>query len=164
MLREYLEAMRALWTEEEASFDGEFVNFGPSWAWPKPVQKHVPVLAGAAGTEKNFKWITRSADGWITTPRDFDIDEPVKLLQDTWAAGGRDGAPQIVALDFKPVPRSWRTGANSASPRCSSACPTAARTRSPATWSASPANSPTSEPVPAARGPAPGQRSEQRLP
>lgn len=37
-------------------------------------------------------------------PRDFDIDEPVKLLQDTWAAAGRDGAPQIVALDFKPVP------------------------------------------------------------
>jgi hypothetical protein len=28
----------------------------------------------------------------------------VKLLQDTWAAAGRDGAPQIVALDFKPVP------------------------------------------------------------
>lgn len=32
MLREYLEAMRALWTEEEASYEGEFVNFGPSWA------------------------------------------------------------------------------------------------------------------------------------
>jgi hypothetical protein len=28
----------------------------------------------------------------------------VKLLQDTWAAAGRDGAPQIVALDFKPDP------------------------------------------------------------
>jgi probable F420-dependent oxidoreductase len=104
MLREYLEAMRALWTEEEASYEGEFVNFGPSWAWPKPIQLHIPVLVGAAGTEKNFKWIARSADGWITTPRDFDIDEPVKLLQDTWAAAGRDGGPQIVALDSKPDP------------------------------------------------------------
>ena len=97
MLREYLEAMRALWTQEEAEYDGEFVNFGPSWAWPKPVQAHIPVLVGAAGTEKNFKWIARSADGWITTPRDFDIDAPVKLLQDTWAAadppGGR-GRPR----------------------------------------------------------------------
>ncbi len=89
MLREYLEAMRALWTEEEASYEGEFVNFGPSWAWPKPMQPHIPVLVGAAGNEKNFKWIARSADGWITTPRDFDIDAPVKLLQDTWAAAGR---------------------------------------------------------------------------
>ena len=38
-------------------------------------------------------------------------DEPVKLLQDTWAAAGRDGAPQIVALDFKPDPEKlahWR--------------------------------------------------------
>src|SRR6202040_1330496 len=103
-LREYLEAMRALWTEEEAAYDGEFVKFGPSWAWPKPVQSHIPVLVGAAGTEKNFKWIARSADGWITTPRDFDIDEPVRLLADVWADAGREGAPQIVALDFKPVP------------------------------------------------------------
>jgi len=104
VLGEYLEAMQALWTEEEASYAGEFVRFSRSWAWPKPVQSHIPVLVGAAGTEKNFKWIARSADGWITTPRDFDIDEPVKLLQDTWATAGRDGAPQIVALDFKPDP------------------------------------------------------------
>jgi alkanesulfonate monooxygenase SsuD/methylene tetrahydromethanopterin reductase-like flavin-dependent oxidoreductase (luciferase family) len=83
-------------------------RLAPIWlpvrAWPKPIQSHIPVLVGAAGTEKNFTWIARSADGWITTPRDFDIDASVKLLQDTWAAAGRDGAPQIVALDFKPVP------------------------------------------------------------
>ena len=103
MLREYIEAMRELWTSEEASFEGEFVNFGPSWAWPKPVQAHIPVLVGAAGTEKNFAWIARSADGWITTPRDVDIDQPVALLKDIWAQAGRAGAPQIVALDFKPV-------------------------------------------------------------
>ena len=111
VLREYIEAMRALWTQEEAAYDGEFVQFGPSWAWPKPVQSHIPVLVGAGGTEKTFKWIARSADGWITTPRDFDIDAPVKLLQDIWADAGRDGAPQIVALDFKPVPEKlahWR--------------------------------------------------------
>jgi probable F420-dependent oxidoreductase len=104
ILREYLEAMRALWTQEEAAYDGEFINFGPSWAWPKPVQLHIPVLVGAAGTEKNFKWIARSADGWITTPREQEIDEPVKLLQDTWAAAGREGSPKVVALDLKPVP------------------------------------------------------------
>ena len=104
MLREYLEAMNALWTQEEASYDGEFVQFGPSWAWPKPVPTPIPDLVGAAGTEKNSKSTARSAGGWITTPRDFDIDEPVKLLQDTWATAGRDGAPAIVALDFKPDP------------------------------------------------------------
>jgi probable F420-dependent oxidoreductase len=104
MLREYLEAMRALWTQEEAAYDGEFVSFGPSWAWPKPVQAHLPILVGAAGNEKNFRWIARSADGWITTPRERELDEPVRMLRDSWAAAGRQGAPQIVALDVKPAP------------------------------------------------------------
>src|SRR4030088_1184400 len=45
-LREYIEAMRALWTQEEAAYDGEFVKFGPSWAWPKPVKPPIPVLGG----------------------------------------------------------------------------------------------------------------------
>ena len=111
MLREYIEAMRALWTQEEAAYDGEFVSFGPSWAWPKPAQAHIPVLVGAAGTDKNFTWIARNADGWITTPRDVDIDAPVRRLQEIWGESGRDGAPRIVALDFKPVPEKlerWR--------------------------------------------------------
>jgi probable F420-dependent oxidoreductase len=104
MLREYLDAMRALWTNEEASYDGEFVKFSPSWAWPKPVQRHVPIRIGAAGTEKNFVWIARNADGWITTPRDTDLVEPIGRLHDAWAAAGRRGAPQIAALDMDAEP------------------------------------------------------------
>lgn len=102
MLREYLEAMRALWTAEEAEYHGEFVDFGPSWAWPKPPQGSLPTLVGAAGNEKNFRWIARSADGWITTPGEADIDGSVSLLQQIWADAGRSGEPQIVVLDFKP--------------------------------------------------------------
>ncbi len=111
MLREYLEAMRALWTNEEAEYHGEFVDFGPSWAWPKPPQSHIPTIVGAAGNEKNFRWIARSADGWITTPGEQDIESSVTLLNQIWADAGRDGAPQIVVLDFKPVPEKlerWR--------------------------------------------------------
>ena len=113
MLREYLEAMEALWTGEEASYEGEFVNFGPSWAWPKPVQAHIPVLVGAAGTEKTSKWIARSADGWLTTPRDLEINEPVTLLQDTWgrqrAATERLGSWPWAS---SPTPTNWPVGAN----------------------------------------------------
>src|SRR3954470_5908714 len=47
VLKEYVDAMRALWTQEEASYAGEFVQFGPSWAYPKPVQAHVPLIIGA---------------------------------------------------------------------------------------------------------------------
>ena len=49
VMREYVEAMRALWSQDEASYAGEFVSFGPSWAWPKPVRPSgPPVLVGAA--------------------------------------------------------------------------------------------------------------------
>lgn len=98
MLREYLEAMRALWTEEEASYAGEFVKFGPSWAWPKPVQSPVPVIVGGAGTDKNFAWIVRSADGWMTTPGETDIGERVAALRAAWSDAGRLGSPRIVVL------------------------------------------------------------------
>jgi probable F420-dependent oxidoreductase len=47
MMREYVLAMKALWTEEKASFHGEFVKFDPAWSWPKPTQKpHPPILLG----------------------------------------------------------------------------------------------------------------------
>ena len=72
-LREYVEAMRALWTQEEAAYDGEFVKFGPCWAFPKPVQAHVPLIIGAGGGSKTFGWIARHADGWMTTPGEQDI-------------------------------------------------------------------------------------------
>jgi probable F420-dependent oxidoreductase len=113
VLREYIEAMRALWTQEQAQYDGEFVRFGPSWAWPKPKQSHVPVLIGASGTDKTFEWIARNADGWITTPRDDEIVASVARLHEAWAAAGRSGAPRVVALDVRPdIERleQWRAG------------------------------------------------------
>jgi probable F420-dependent oxidoreductase len=84
-LREYVEAMRALWTDEIASYDGRFVSFGGSWAYPKPVQAHLPVLVGAGGTERTFSWIATNADGWITTPYETDLDAPLRLLTKHWA-------------------------------------------------------------------------------
>ncbi|MBF6353439.1 TIGR03619 family F420-dependent LLM class oxidoreductase [Nocardia higoensis] len=102
VLREYLEGMRALWRDDEAEYTGEFLSFGPSWAWPKPVHRNVPVLIGAGGTEKTFRWIAKSADGWITTPGETDITDRLALLQQIWAEAGRPGAPRVVALDIKP--------------------------------------------------------------
>jgi probable F420-dependent oxidoreductase len=113
VLREYLEAMRALWTQEQASYAGQYVSFGASWAWPKPVQPHIPALIGAGGTDKTFEWIARSADGWITTPQDSGIVDSVARLRQIWTAAGRGGEPRVVALDGKPDPDRldrWRAG------------------------------------------------------
>ena len=97
-LREYLEAMRALWTQEEAAYDGAFVSFGASWAYPKPVQPHVPVLIGAEAGPKTVTWIAQHADGWLTTPRSDDLVERAGALRQAWADAGRDGSPLVHVL------------------------------------------------------------------
>ncbi len=105
VLREYVEAMRALWTQDEASYDGEFVSFGASWAWPKPVQSHIPLLIGAGAGPKTFAWIAANADGWMTTPIETDIATKAAALHEAWAAAGRNGAPEIAVLvAMKPSP------------------------------------------------------------
>ncbi|MFE7797281.1 TIGR03619 family F420-dependent LLM class oxidoreductase [Nocardia sp. NPDC057440] len=98
VLREHLDAMRAIWSEEEASFAGQFVNFGPSWSWPKPVQKRIPVILGAAGTEQSFTWLAKNADGWLTTPTEDGLDTKIELLHRVWREHERTGTPEIIAL------------------------------------------------------------------
>ncbi len=64
--REHMLAMRALWADDEAAFDGDFVHLAPSWSWPKPVQRPgPPVLIGGAAGPKLFAHVVEYADGWI---------------------------------------------------------------------------------------------------
>jgi probable F420-dependent oxidoreductase len=105
VLKEYLEAMRALWRDEEASYAGEFVSFGPSWAYPKPERRTIPVVIGAGGGPQTMRWIAQHADGWMTTPRETDIADRAALLRSEWAQAGRDGAPQIrILVARRPTP------------------------------------------------------------
>jgi probable F420-dependent oxidoreductase len=65
LARERIEAMRAIWTQAEAEYHGEFVDFDPIMAWPKPVQRpHPPIIVGGA-----FPWGARRAvrygNGWM---------------------------------------------------------------------------------------------------
>ena len=101
VLAEYLGAMRALWTEEEASYDGEFVSFGPSWAYPKPPQGRIPVVIGAGAGPKTMKWIAEHADGWMTTPTTTEVAASAELLRKEWAEAGREGEPDVRVLVAK---------------------------------------------------------------
>jgi probable F420-dependent oxidoreductase len=50
LFKERVEAIKEIWTHEEASYHGEFVNFDRIWSYPKPVQRpHPPVLVGGNG-------------------------------------------------------------------------------------------------------------------
>jgi probable F420-dependent oxidoreductase len=105
VLRDYLGAMRALWTQQEAAYDGQFVKFGPCWAFPKPVQAHLPLIIGAGGGPQTLGWIARHADGWMTTPGERDICGKAAALRQAWAAQDRPGAPDIrVLITARPSP------------------------------------------------------------
>ncbi|MBI3244971.1 MAG: LLM class F420-dependent oxidoreductase [Deltaproteobacteria bacterium] len=65
VLRERIEAMKEIWTKEEAEYHGEFVNFEKIWSYPKPAQKpNPPVLLGTL-TAKGIDRVVRYCDGWI---------------------------------------------------------------------------------------------------
>src|ERR1700740_2424989 len=64
-VREGIEAMKEIWSKPKAEYHGEFVNFDPMMAWPKPVQKpHPPILLGGAFPYSARRAI-RYGDGWM---------------------------------------------------------------------------------------------------
>lgn len=63
--REHVLAMRRLWEDDEAAFAGEHVRFSPSWSWPKPVQRRLPVLIGGTANPTLFAHVAEYADGWV---------------------------------------------------------------------------------------------------
>jgi probable F420-dependent oxidoreductase len=90
-LRETIEAMRVLWREAEASYEGELVRFPRVRCEPKPVQTGgPPVLLGGHG-EKVFKRLVRTFDGWcpiVTGPDGFAAETAV--LKEMLRSAGRD--------------------------------------------------------------------------
>jgi probable F420-dependent oxidoreductase len=75
IMRERIEAMKEIWTQDEAEYHGEFVDFDPIWCWPKPAQKpHPPVLVGGTG-EKVLDRVLDYGDEWMPNR----VDDPEAL-------------------------------------------------------------------------------------
>ncbi len=65
IMRERVQAMQAIWTQEEATFQGEHVSFDRIWSWPKPVQQpHPPIVLGGLG-EKVLDRVLAYGDVWM---------------------------------------------------------------------------------------------------
>ncbi len=91
LMRERVEAMKAIWTQDEAEYHGEMVDFGPIWCWPKPVQRpHPPVILGGGGP-KILERVVRYGDGWM--PNRGDVPERIRELQEMARAAGRGPIP-----------------------------------------------------------------------
>ena len=90
--REKMLAMRELWTQEIASFHGDYVDFAPTYQWPKPVRAGGPpvVIGGLAGP-KLFEHIAEYAHGWSPIGT-RTITEGLPALQKAFEDAGRDPA------------------------------------------------------------------------
>ncbi|MGZ0188384.1 MAG: LLM class F420-dependent oxidoreductase [Alphaproteobacteria bacterium] len=92
LMRERIEAMKAIWTESKPKYDGEFVKFGEMMSWPKPKQEpHPPVIVGGAFPYGARRAI-RFGDGWIPLggKRGVDIANQLPHFRQMAAEAGRN--------------------------------------------------------------------------
>ncbi len=86
---EYLQAMRALWEQEQPAFEGEFVRFSGVNAHPRPLQEPLPVVM-AGHSSAAHRRAARYAQGWYGFMLDLDATaEQVKGLDAALAEAGR---------------------------------------------------------------------------
>jgi probable F420-dependent oxidoreductase len=94
VMRERALAVREIWTQEEASFHGEFVDFDRIWSWPKPAQQpHPPIWVGGTGP-RVLDRVLEYGDGWFPNMRDLDeLAQRVAELERRAGEAGRERIP-----------------------------------------------------------------------
>lgn len=104
-LEEQMRALREIWTNDQASFHGEFERFDNIWSWPKPVQQPHPPLILGGETDHTLRRIVRVGDGWL--PRAMNpqqvLDGMTRLKRFAEEAG-RDPATISISV-FAPPPK-----------------------------------------------------------
>jgi probable F420-dependent oxidoreductase len=99
IMRERVEAMKEIWTQEEASYSGRYVNFERIWSWPKPLQQpYPPVLVGGNGPQVIDR-VVAFGDEWMPNRVGGD-DEMIARMQELGqraAEAGRDPIPVTIA-------------------------------------------------------------------
>ena len=88
--RDRVLAMREIWNNEVAEYHGDFVDFEPTWSWPKPVQPGgPPILLGAKS-----RWVpgrvAEYCDGWFPIGLPSDLAPMMESVQATAAEAGRE--------------------------------------------------------------------------
>jgi probable F420-dependent oxidoreductase len=109
LLRERVEAIKSMWTQREASYHGEHVNFDRIWVEPKPAQRpHPPILIGGDGPGVIDR-VLRYGDGWFPNyglPTHSDpvvTDALVERIQELHARADRPLEVQVIGLPPDPA-------------------------------------------------------------
>ncbi len=102
--RERVAALRAAWTQHEASFEGTYDRFSPSWVFPKPAQATVPIALGQAGPV-GIRHAAEYADEWcpidislVGVSGEQSVEGGIGLFRRLLEEAGRD--PQSVPISM----------------------------------------------------------------
>jgi probable F420-dependent oxidoreductase len=100
---EYVAAMRTLWREDVASFDGNFVGFDSIRVNPKPVHdRHIPIMLGG-NSDSALRRVASWGDGWYG----FNLDDVAAVRDcvgklDRWCAeAGRERGELRLAVALR---------------------------------------------------------------
>ena len=88
--KERILAMRQIWTQEQAEFHGEHVDFDKIWAYPKPVQAGGPPVLIGADTKWAHRRVVDYADGWMPIFGRSDVRDSLAALRIVAEQAGRD--------------------------------------------------------------------------
>lgn len=99
-LEEMIQALRLLWSDEQAGFHGKYYSFDDVNLLPKPAQRPCPIYIagtprpsqiGDGGVERSLRRIARYADGWMTNQIELGMfQEYSTRLRDMLVQEGRD--------------------------------------------------------------------------
>jgi len=105
LLRERVEAMKAIWTASKAEYHGELVDFEPIFAWPKPVQKPHPRIHVGGGFPGGARRAARFGDGWMPIHGRDEIVEKLPAFRELAEKEGRDPAAlEVTVFGMLPDP------------------------------------------------------------
>jgi probable F420-dependent oxidoreductase len=100
LMAERVEAMKAIWTQEEASYHGSYVDFERIWSWPKPAQRpHPPVLVGGNGPTVLDR-VLRFGDAWMPNYTGEDL---LARARELWARADRPIEVIVMTVPAKPA-------------------------------------------------------------
>src|SRR5271163_879465 len=108
MTREYIRAMKELWTKPEASFQGEFLKFPAVKCSPKPARKpHPPIHIGATGSgaarDRALRDTVAIGDGWAPLALSPDVlATELQKLKKLCTEAGRDCSSLDITM-YSPV-------------------------------------------------------------
>jgi probable F420-dependent oxidoreductase len=94
-VKDYVAAMKVLWTEDISEYHGRYVDFPPVRCFPKPKSKpHPPILLGSINNPRALRRVAEWGDGWLPVVRSVDeFADGVQRIKAIAADIGRDRIP-----------------------------------------------------------------------